>query len=166
MIKIRVPATTANLGSGFDSLGIALNLYNIFSFEETPGGLEIIGKLDYEKAKNNLVYRSMLKTFEIIGYKAKGIRINIETNIPVSRGLGSSSTCILGGVMGANEIAKSPLSIDEVFKLATRIEGHPDNIGPALFGGLISSLMEDDFVYYNKIDIAKGLKFEIGRAHV
>lgn len=159
MINIRVPATTANIGPGFDSLGIALNLHNNFLFEEISEGLEIIGALDDEEDKDNLVYISMLKTFDFIGYKPKGIRINIQTNIPVSRGLGSSGTCILGGVMGANEMAGSPLSIDDIFKLAVEIEGHPDNIAPALFGGFISSLMQDDSVYYNKIDIAKGLKF-------
>ena len=159
MIKIRVPATSANLGPGFDSLGIALGLYNIFSFEEISEGLEIIGSLNREEDKNNLIYTSMLETFDLIGYKDKGIRIDVESNIPVSRGLGSSAACILGGIMGANEMAGFPMSIDEIFKLATEIEGHPDNIAPALFGGFVSSLMEGDNIYYNKIDIAKGLKF-------
>ena len=159
MINIRIPATTANLGPGFDSLGIALNLYNKFTFEEISKELEIIGALDNEKDRDNLVYTSMLRAFDFIGYKPKGIRIDIEANIPVSRGLGSSSTCILAGVMGANSIAGSPLSIEDIFKLATEIEGHPDNIGPALFGGFVTSLMEDNRVYYNKIDMAKGIKF-------
>lgn len=159
MIRIRVPATTANIGPGFDSLGMALNLYNEFIFEETAEGLEIIGALDYEEDEDNLVYRSMVKTFATIGYKPKGMKITIETNIPVSRGLGSSSTCILGGILGANEMAGSPLSKDQVFTLATEIEGHPDNIAPALFGGFISSLMQDDHIYYNRIQMAQGLKF-------
>lgn len=159
MIKVRVPATSANLGPGFDSLGLALNLYNNFHFEEIPSGIEIIGALDSESHRANLVYTSMLKTFDYLGYKFKGIRIKIETNIPVSRGLGSSASCILGGVMGANKIAGSPLSIDQIFNLATHIEGHPDNIAPALFGGLIASIMEDEEIYYNKISVADGLKF-------
>lgn len=158
MINIKVPATTANIGPGYDSLGIALNLYNKFSFQETPRGLEIIGGLDGEKDADNLVYTSMLKTFEHVGYKHKGIRINIETNIPVSRGLGSSSTCIVAGVMAANEIAGKPLSLDDVLTVATEIEGHPDNIAPALFGGLVASLMEEDRIYYNNIQIGEGLK--------
>ncbi len=159
MIKVRVPATSANLGPGFDSLGLALNLYNNFHFEEIPSGIEIIGALDSESHRANLVYTSMLKTFDHLGYKFKGIRIKIETNIPVSRGLGSSASCILGGVMGANKIAGSPLSIEQIFNLATHIEGHPDNIAPALFGGLIASIMEDEDIYYNKISVADGLKF-------
>ncbi len=159
MIKIRVPATSANLGPGFDSLGIALNLYNDFLFEETLGGLEIIGALSSEEDKDNLVYTSMLKTFDLIGYKPKGIKLKIESKSPVSRGLGSSASCIVAGVMGANEIAGSPLSQSEIFKLSTEIEGHPDNIAPALFGGLVVSLMEDKEIYYNEINVAEGLKF-------
>ncbi|OLS01657.1 homoserine kinase [Tissierella creatinophila] len=159
MINIRVPATSANLGPGFDSLGIALDLYNKFSFEEISHGLEIIGALDTEEDSDNLVYTSMLKVFDAIGYKPKGIRINIDTDIPVSRGLGSSACCIVAGIMGANKMAGSPLSQEEMFKIATEIEGHPDNIAPALFGGFITSIMEEANIYYNKIDIAKGLKF-------
>lgn len=161
LIKIRVPATSANLGPGFDSLGIALDLYNNFSFEETDHGLEIKGSLEGEEAKDNLVYISMMKTFEKIGYSPKGIKIKIESKIPISRGLGSSASCIIAGVIGANEIAGSPLSVDEIFKISTEIEGHPDNIAPALFGGFVSSLMEKEDIFYNKINIAKGLKFVV-----
>lgn len=159
MINIIVPATSANLGPGFDTLGLALNLYNRFSFEEISDGLEINGCLDININKENLVYISMLKTFDILGYKPKGIRINIEADIPISRGLGSSASCILGGVMGANELAGAILSKEEILKLATEIEGHPDNIAPALFGGLVVSLMEKDKIYHNKINIANGIKF-------
>ena len=159
MVNIKVPATSANLGPGFDSLGIALDLYNRFSFEETSSGLEIVGALETEEDSDNLVYVSMLKAFDLIGYKPKGIKIIIDTDVPVSRGLGSSACCIIAGIMGANEIAGSPLSQDEIFNLATEIEGHPDNIAPALFGGCITSLMEEGNIYYNKIDIVKGLKF-------
>lgn len=159
MIQIKVPATTANLGPGFDTLGLALNLYNLFSFSEIPTGLEINGSSDAAKNKKNLVYIAMLRTFNILGYNPRGININIESDIPISRGLGSSAACILGGVMGANELASSPLSLEEIFKIATEIEGHPDNIAPALFGGLVVSLKEEAKIYYNKINIAKGIKF-------
>lgn len=159
MINIIVPATSANLGPGFDTLGLALNLYNRFYFEEISDGLEINGCLDININKENLVYISMLKTFNILGYEPKGININIEGDIPMSRGLGSSASCIVGGVMGANELAGAPLSIDDIFKIATEIEGHPDNIAPALFGGLVVSLMEEEKIYHNKINIASGIKF-------
>lgn len=159
MIKVKVPATSANLGPGFDTLGLALNLYNTFSFKEIPKGLEIEGCDNYYANEKNLVYTSMLKTFNKIGYETKGIRIEMDTDIPISRGLGSSAACILGGVMGANELAKASLSKDEILEIATEIEGHPDNIAPALFGGLVVSVMEDKNIYYNKIDIANEIKF-------
>lgn len=159
MVKVIVPATSANLGSGFDALGIALNLYSQFVFEETEDGLEIVGCEDKYKNEGNLIYTSMLKTFERVGYKAKGIKITINSEIPVSRGLGSSASCILAGVIGGNELSGKLLSRKEIFKLATEIEGHPDNIAPALFGGLVTSIMEDGDIQYNHIDIANGLKF-------
>ncbi|GFN34933.1 homoserine kinase [Tepidimicrobium xylanilyticum] len=159
MIRVKVPATSANIGPGFDALGIALNLHNSFSFEEIPEGLEIIGCDDRYKNKNNLVYTSMLKTLDKIGYKVKGIKITMDTNIPVSRGLGSSAACILGGVMGANGLAGSPLSKDEILNIATEMEGHPDNIAPALYGGMVVSVMEMGKVYFDKVNVVKGMKF-------
>lgn len=159
MIKVKVPATSANLGSGFDTLGIALDLYNTFSFEEIDEGLEINGCDNDYANENNLVYISMLETFKKIGYGAKGIKIDLNTDIPIARGLGSSAACILGGVIGANEIAKASLSKEEILEIATKIEGHPDNIAPALFGGLVASVTEDENIYYNKINIASGIKF-------
>lgn len=159
MFKVIVPGTSANLGPGFDTLGVALNIYNEFIFEEIQGGLEISGCEEKYRNKENLIYTSMLKTFEEIGYKKKGIKITINSEIPTSRGLGSSASCILAGVIGANQIAGSPLSKGDIFKIATEIEGHPDNIAPALFGGLVTSIVEDDEIHYNQIEMADGLKF-------
>ena len=159
MIKVKVPASTSNIGPGFDSLGLALSLYNHFSFKETESGLTIIGALEGEKDTDNLVYQAMLQTFEHIGYQPRGLTIKIDSSIPISRGLGSSSTCILAGVIGGNEIAGAPLSKEQLFKLATEIEGHPDNIAPALFGGFQISLMDANGLYHNQLQIAEGLKF-------
>ncbi|SHD77753.1 Homoserine kinase [[Clostridium] ultunense Esp] len=159
MVKVRVPATTANLGPGFDTLGLALNLYNEFTFEEIPEGYKISGFKKEYGSTNNLVYRSIKETFREIGYTPTGISIDANTNIPISRGLGSSASCILAGVIGGNELAGRPLGKDEIFQLATKIEGHPDNIAPALFGGLVISLMEEEKVIYNRIEVAKGIKF-------
>lgn len=159
MIKISVPATSANLGPGFDALGIALNIYNQFTFEEIDSGLELLGCKKEFKNKDNLIYSSMIRTFEKLGYKEKGIRITIDSKIPASRGLGSSASCILAGVMAANELAGGTLSRQEIFQLATEIEGHPDNIAPALFGGLVTSVMEGEKIYSNRIELAEGLKF-------
>lgn len=159
MIKVRIPATSANIGPGFDSLGMALNIYNTFIFEEISEGLEIIGCDEKFNNDNNLVYTSMMKTFKKTGYDPKGVRIIMDTEIPVSRGLGSSAACILGGVIGANILSGGLLSKDDILEIATEIEGHPDNVAPALFGGLVVSIMENNKVYYNNINIAKGLKF-------
>lgn len=159
MIRVRVPATSANMGPGFDTLGLALNLYNEFTFEEIDGGIELIGFEKGHDTEENLVYKSMIKTLERLNRQIRGIRIEGKMDIPISRGLGSSASCILAGVMGANKIANSPLSRDEIFKIATEIEGHPDNIAPALFGGLIVSLMEDGDIIYERVEIKEGLKF-------
>lgn len=159
MINVKVPATSANIGPGFDTLGLALNLYNTFTFQEISKGLEINGCEDSFANQNNLVYTSMLKTLDKIGYPVNGIKINMDTNIPISRGLGSSASCILGGVIGANELAGSPLSKEKILEIATDIEGHPDNIAPALFGGLVISIIEDNKILYNKVDVPKGIKF-------
>lgn len=101
----------------------------------------------------------MIKTLEGLDHEIKGIRIEGKMDIPISRGLGSSASCILAGVMGANKIANSPLSQEEVFNIATEIEGHPDNIAPALFGGLMVSLMEEGNIIYEKVEIKDDLKF-------
>lgn len=158
MIRIRVPATTANLGPGFDSLGMALGLYNYFSFEEIDRGLEILGTEEKYSNKDNLIYRSMLRTFEKIGYKPRGIRIRVEAEIPVSRGLGSSASCIVGGIVGANKISRAGLTDEEVLDLAVEIEGHPDNIAPTIFGGLIVSMIEDEGIIYNRLDLEEKFK--------
>lgn len=159
MTLIKVPATSANIGPGYDVLGIALNLYNTYKFQEIQTGLELIGFEEEYSNRENLVYTSMLKVFDEIGYRPKGIRIIADMQIPNSRGLGSSAACILGGVLGANYLAGQPLSKDKLFKVAVDIEGHPDNIAPALFGGLVTSIKDGEEIYYNHVDVSKGLKF-------
>lgn len=159
MYNIKVPATCANLGPGFDTLGLALDLYNTFYIEEIESGFEITGGEKRYLNNKNLVYTSMVYLFKKVGYNPRGIKIHMESNIPISRGLGSSAACILGGVVGANLIAGSPLKREELLEIATEIEGHPDNIAPALFGGLVVSIMEDYRVIYNKVDIHEGIKF-------
>ncbi len=159
MIKITVPATTANMGPGFDCLGMALNLYTNVMFEEIERGLIIEGcHLEYQK-ENNLIYQSMLKVFKKAEYNPKGIKITIDSNIPVSRGLGSSAACILAGIMGANEMAEAQLTKSQILKIATQIEGHPDNVAPALFGGMIVSVYDNDEVYFSKIPLNDSVDF-------
>ena len=160
MIKVKVPATSANIGPGFDCLGIAFELYNYFYVEEISNGLQIEGCNEEFNNENNLVYYSMMKCFKKLGYTPKGIRIKMECNIPISRGLGSSAACILGGIISANEIAKGNLSMKDILHIATEIEGHPDNVAPALLGGMVVSVCQNNVPYYSKINISKELKFQ------
>ncbi|HOW23190.1 MAG TPA: homoserine kinase [Sedimentibacter sp.] len=159
MVKVTAPATTANLGPGFDTLGLAFKLYNEYTFEEINKGLTIEGCPDIYKNKKNLVYRSFVATAEKLGKKVDGLKISMKLNIPVSRGLGSSSACIVGGVFGANALYKGRLTRDEMYELAVMLEGHPDNISPCIYGGLTASLIENEKPYAIRYDISNKLKF-------
>ncbi|MFU7517564.1 homoserine kinase [Clostridium sp. HCS.1] len=160
MVKIRVPATSANMGPGFDSLGIAFNLYNEFELSEEGTENKFYGFKEEFCNEENIVYKAMITCFEKCKYKPKGIKINLlREDIPISRGLGSSSTCIVAGLLGANNIMGNPLTVNELFKIGVEIEGHPDNIAPAFFGGMVVSVLEDGEALYNKIDIKRGITF-------
>ena len=160
MIKVRVPATSANMGPGFDSIGIALQLYNVFGFSETEEGLTFKGVPEEFCNKNNVVYEAMMKCFNRGGYSPKGLEIStLIQDVPVARGLGSSSTCIVGGLVGANEIMGNRFSQDEILEMAVEMEGHPDNVAPALLGGLVVAISEEGKVYYEKINAHESIKF-------
>ncbi|MBW6409187.1 homoserine kinase [Clostridium weizhouense] len=160
MIKVRVPATSANMGPGFDSLGIALNLYNEFEFREIDKGLKFNGIPKEFCNENNIIYQAMNYCFKKARYIFKGIEITVlKQDIPISRGLGSSSSCIVAGLVGANEIIGKKFSEDELLQMAVELEGHPDNVAPALFGGMVVAIMENDKTVYNKIEIEEQIKF-------
>ena len=160
MIKVRVPATSANIGPGFDALGVAFDLYNTYTFEKIPSGVEITGCDEEYRNEDNLVYLAFKKAMEYMKKEIDfGLRIDIQADIPVSRGLGSSAVCIVGGIRGASELLGGILSDDEIIEIATEIEGHPDNVSPAILGGVVISIMEEGKVYHNKIDVAGELKF-------
>lgn len=156
MIKLKCPATTANLGPGFDCLGMALNLYNEFSFEESTD-FEFEGFLPEYCNSNNLVLLSYLEAFKMRNETPIKVRIGMITNVPPSRGLGSSATCIIGGILGANHFLNNKLSNDDIITLATKIEGHPDNVAPCLLGGLVASFVDDN-VKYVKYDVSDKIK--------
>lgn len=160
MVKIKVPASTANLGPGFDSLGIALNLCNIFSMEEADG-CRIVSADGQEvpTGEDNLIYRSARHLFELCGKPFSGLSITEDIRIPMARGLGSSSTCIVGGLFGANELLGKPLSKEELLKEAVLLEGHPDNVTPALLGGFTVSALSGDEVFYVRTELPENLKF-------
>ncbi|NET05179.1 MAG: homoserine kinase [Symploca sp. SIO2B6] len=148
-VTVTVPATTANLGPGFDCIGAALTLYNQFKFinlEAMPsadGGQTERLRIKVSGAEaqlvntstDNLVYQAFVKLYEHLEQTPPPVEIEIELGIPLARGLGSSATAIVGGLVGANQLAGKPLDVTEVMKLAIAIEGHPDNVVPALLGG-------------------------------
>ena len=160
MIRIQVPATSANLGSGFDALGIALNLYNQVWMEEADA-IEITCKDDVQVPldEHNLIYWAASQLYEECGRKLPGLRIVQLNNIPMARGLGSSSACIVAGILGANRLLGSPLEQKELVTLATRIEGHPDNVAPAIEGGLVTSALEGGKVYSVSVPVSEKICF-------
>lgn len=143
-VTVTVPATTANIGPGFDCLGAALSLYNRFHFtpftplsDSEPFQISVEGTeaKRVNTGPSNLVYRAYLKYYAHLGKPAPPVHIRIHLGVPLSRGLGSSSTAIVGGIVGANVLAGSPLNNSALAALANEIEGHPDNVVPALLGG-------------------------------
>lgn len=160
MFTVRVPATSANIGAGFDTFGMAFEMYNDFSFEERQDGKLVIRGVEKRfQDKNNLVYQAMQKVFQEVDYKPGGIYIQEKSDIPVGRGLGSSATCIVAGLVGANIIAGSPLSMDRLFEIGVKMEGHPDNVAPAFFGGLVCSVMTAHKTFYIREDVAPCFSF-------
>ena len=165
-VSVKVPATTANIGPGFDCLGMALPIYNTITIEETvlPGtGIEInviaensaIDELSLEhipQDENSLVYKAVQMLYNSIGQTPSELKINILSSIPVARGLGSSASVIVGALIAANELLGNPADEVALLSIACELEGHPDNITPAIVGGLVISSLEDDgSVAYSKL---------------
>lgn len=141
-IIVKAPATSANLGPGYDCLGLALSLHSAFTFEESDV-LSISGCPQEFQNEDNLVYRAFRRLYDEAGENCPPVKLTISAEIPVARGLGSSSACIAGGLLAANEFLGKRFSKDELFYLAASMEGHPDNAAPCLYGGLTASFTED-----------------------
>lgn len=138
MIKITVPATSANLGIGYDTLGMAVSLYAHFTFERSDQ-LVITGCPERFCNEDNLVYASFANALRAWGEEPFAVRIRIDTQVPVARGLGSSSTCVVAGIMAAAALSGHMVDRAELVRLATAVEGHPDNVAPAILGGAVCS---------------------------
>lgn len=161
MLKVKVEATSANVCVGFDVLGIALNLYNEFTFKEQEE-FSFKGFLDeFSKKETNLVYESYKKVFDLRGEKPIPVEIGFKGDIPVSRGLGSSSSLIVAGIFAANYFLKNKYTKEELFDIAAMLEGHPDNVAPAIYGGLVASYKKGDKYYPNLYAINKDLRFTV-----
>ncbi len=142
-VTIRVPATTANLGPGFDAFGCALQLYTDVTFEETEQGLEITGCDEEFTGPDNLAYVSYCAVLASLSEEVKGVKIHIDANIPICRGLGSSAALLVAGAMGANVLRGNRLSTQGLLNITNAMEGHPDNLAPAFFGGLTASMVDN-----------------------
>lgn len=167
-VSVKVPATSANIGPGFDCLGLALPIYNTITIEETvlPGtGIEInmmseeeqvIDEMifdDIPRDENNIVYKAVEMLYNSIGQEPSELKINIQSQIPITRGLGSSAAVIVGGLMAANKLLGSPADEIALLSIATEVEGHPDNVAPAILGGFVlASQEEDGSIVYRKLN--------------
>ncbi|MEW6423326.1 MAG: homoserine kinase [Bacillota bacterium] len=162
MVHVQVPATAANLGPGFDCLGMALQLYNTVEMARANSGLFIEvqgeGAAEIARDEGNIVYRAAMRLFKQTESTPPGLKIKLVNNIPVARGLGSSAAAIVGGLIAANILAGNKLSQKELLALAANLEGHPDNVAPALFGGIVVSVAGDGEIKYAKIAPPPALK--------
>jgi homoserine kinase len=141
-VRVKVPATSANIGSGFDILGLALQLYNTFTVTVTsasewsvslPPGIRLPTRDD------NLVWRAARQLFDRVGVVPTGLHLSLDLDVPLGRGLGSSASAIVGGLVGANAMTGNRLDRDTLLAMAVALEGHPDNVTPALIGGMTLS---------------------------
>ncbi len=152
-VKVRVPGTTANCGPGFDAIGIACTIYNDLELILSKQGALVIeiegeGQGLIPTDEKNIVWQVVQAVLKKVGNTDQGIHIKMYNQIPLSRGLGSSAAAIVAGLVAANAATGSTLSNEDLFDMATEMEGHPDNVAPAIFGGITTSIMQDDRAHY------------------
>lgn len=162
MLFIKVPATTANIGPGFDAMGIALNLFNSVEIEKSESKSFDWNNTGVSLSEDeNLIIQSLEYTLkkcnQSSGYAIKAI----DMDIPVSRGLGSSAASVVLGILCANFLMNYKLNDDQMLEIANELEGHPDNVAPALIGGMITSVVKDNKVYSSSIKVPELLKFMV-----
>ncbi|WNQ12988.1 homoserine kinase [Paenibacillus aurantius] len=160
----KVPASTANLGPGFDSLGMALNLYSWIEMdvaEKTVIHLHGGEMQGIPTDKSNLIYKVAQDVFRRAGVSYPELEISMHSEIPLTRGLGSSASAIVGAMAAANALIGSPLSDDELFQMAAAMEKHPDNVGASLFGGLIVSYWDGERAEYIRIEPEESLEIMV-----
>lgn len=165
MKHVIVPATSANMGSGFDSIGIAFQKYNHLWFVEIDEGLQILinkkHKLKIPTDESNLIFKTMKDFYDMIGKPMPGVRLIQEDYIPHTRGLGSSAACIVAGLIAANDLSGTNYSKNELAQIAARIEGHPDNSNPAILGGMVVGALDKKEMRHVNIPIPECLSFAI-----
>ena len=146
-VRVTVPASTANLGPGFDTLGMAFQRYTWIEMsvaDQTEIDLAGAELGDVPADKGNLLYQTAVELFRLAGLPVPELRIRAETEVPLARGLGSSAAAIVGSLAAANALAGEPFTREQLFAIASRMEGHPDNVGASLFGGIVVAAMQED----------------------
>lgn len=162
-VQARIPATSANLGPGFDTFGLALSFYDEYEAEVISSGLEIVihgeGESVAPTDESNLIYRAMKLVFDANGKAVPPIRLTCHNNIPHGRGMGSSGAAVAGGVMLAAGLLAPEIELSEqqLLEYATELEGHPDNVAPALFGGLTIAWVDETGPHHKKLAVHRGL---------
>jgi len=164
VVKVTIPASTANLGPGFDALGMAFQLYSVVEMaisDETT--IELVGKELQETPadKSNLLYQVAAGLFQGAGLSVPELFIRAASDAPLTRGLGSSAAAIVGALVAANQLAGEPFTRDQLFAKASQMEGHPDNVGASMFGGIVVATMPDQegaAVPYVKLPVPQGLQ--------
>lgn len=159
-VTVSVPATSANIGPGFDCLGLALQLYHRVTLTATPRGAVplTISATGVDaglipRDESNLVFQAVQLVYERLGRRIPALHIQQENAIPIGSGLGSSSSAVLGGMFAANALAGSPLTAVQLLQMATDLEGHPDNVAPAVYGGLVLGIQGPDGLVTEQISV-------------
>ena len=158
MFEVKVPMTSANVACGFDTLGLALQTHSVFHFELNDK-LDFVG---FEKEfcnEDNLVYIAFKKTLNFLNKNIDGVKISLIEQAPIARGLGSSATCVVAGIFGAYLLTGTEINKNDILKIATELEGHPDNVAPAIFGNLCASCLVDDEAITVQYDVDDRFNF-------
>lgn len=162
-ILVKIPATSANLGPGFDTLGMALSFYDQFEAQIIDSGLEFVihgeGEKDIPRDESNLIYQTIKLVFSKFDKQVPAVKITCHNNIPHGRGMGSSGAAVAGGVMLAAGLLLPEITLTEqqLLDFATEIEGHPDNVAPALFGGLTIAWNDESGPHHKKLTVHRGV---------
>ncbi|MGG4497858.1 homoserine kinase [Brevibacillus reuszeri] len=164
VVKVTIPASTANLGPGFDALGMAFQLYSIVEMavsDKTKIVLEGKELQGTPADKSNLLYQVAAGLFQDAGQPVPELSIRAASDAPLTRGLGSSAAAIVGALVAANHLAGEPFTREQLFAKASQMEGHPDNVGASMFGGIVVATMPDQdgaSIPYVKLPVPKGLQ--------
>ena len=159
-VNVSVPATTANLGPGFDCLGMALDIWNSVEVDAGASGFDVIGEGSdtLPRGEANLIHKSFRLPFEEAGRPVPQVHITCRNKIPLGRGLGSSSAAVVGGLVAGNEMCGRPLTQERLLELATLTEGHPDNAAPALLGGCQIVVRDEDRLIATSVPVPENLR--------